>query len=272
MPPIFASGGHDDAGVPSADVRTDPGQCGRPVRPGAGHARLRPPVRPVRTPARAAARRDRPRHPGRVRARGHAVRPVRRPADHAGRGPADGGRDAWAGPGGQLPGPARRPARVRGRLRRAVDRRAVLAGRRRGRTAGPGRVGGQRRRGRRGRARYLRRAHRAPRAGRPAAGRGRGLRRDHRRARRAPGPRLYRRVPPCCSGRAAGGGPGPRRHRRRRRGGDSRPEHRGLRPARPGPAAPGRGLLRADRPGLCRGRDLVRGRQRADHRGQAGGR
>src|SRR5580693_1352087 len=204
VPPIFAPGGHDDAGVPSADVRTDPGQCSRPVRARAGHARLRPPARPVRTPARAAARRDRPRHPGRVRARGHAVGPVRRPADHAGRGPADGGRDACAGPGGQLPGSARRPARVRGRLRRAVDRRAVLAGRRSGRAAGPGRVGGQRRRGRRGRARRLRRAHRALRAGRPAAGRRRGLHRDHRRARRAPGPGGYRRVRPGCPGRAAG--------------------------------------------------------------------
>jgi MFS family permease len=53
---------------------------------------------------------------------------------------------------------------------------------------------------------------------------------------------------------------GPRHHRGRGRGRDRRGEHRSLRPARPGPTAPGRGVRRTDRPGLRRCRDLVRGR------------
>ena len=140
------------------------------------------------------------------------------PGGYAGRGSADGGRDAWAGPGGQLPGSARRPARVRGRLRRAVDRRAVLAGRRRGRAAGPGRVGVQRGVGgvvgpavSGALTEHLGLAV-------PLLAAAAGFAVDHRRARRAPGPGGYRRSPgrlprPGCgrrAGTAASSAPPPR--------------------------------------------------------------
>ena len=119
---------------------------------------------------------------------GDPGRPVRRPAYHAGRGPADGGGDRGAGAGRRLPGPVRRPAGLRGRVRHGVDRGPVLAGRRHGRRpARPGRLGGQRRRRRRRRARDLRRARPEPGAGRPVAGHRGHLRRDHRRAGGAPG-------------------------------------------------------------------------------------
>src|SRR6185369_10558234 len=85
--------------LPPADRCLDPGERGRPVRPGPGHARVRPSARPVRVRAGPGARRDRARHPGRVRAGRDPGRPVRRPAYHAGRGPADGGGDRGvAGP------------------------------------------------------------------------------------------------------------------------------------------------------------------------------
>jgi hypothetical protein len=84
-------------------------------------------------------------------------------------------------------------------LRHSVDRRPVLAGRRRGRRAErAGWLRGQRRRRRRRRACRLRRARPEPRAGRPAAGHRGRLRRDHRRARLLrvpPGPAApYRRA------------------------------------------------------------------------------